>query len=120
MLTLTISVDGQDIHTVDIAPAGNATRRKPAHWLEALDFKLTDRQIEIVRMVATGMEYKQIALRLRLSERTVRGHMDDVHERTGLENNTMLTSWAWLLGLISEDDIIQSWRDIAPHLVQLA
>ena len=120
MLKLTISVDGQDIHTVDIAPAGNATRRKPAKWLEALGFNLTDRQIEIVRLVATGMAYKQVALRLGISERTVRGHMDDIHKRTGLENNTMLISWVWLMGLLSEDDVLQSWRDIAPHLVQLA
>lgn len=119
MLTLTISVDGRDIHTVDIAPATNA-RRKPVRWLAALEFNLTDRQIEIVRLVATGMQYKHVAIQLGISERTVRTHMDEIYKRTGLSNNTMLVAWAWLMGLVSEDDIVAAWRDLAPHLVQLA
>ncbi len=118
MVTLTIAVDGHEVHQVEVMATPN--KRRPAQWLEALDFTLTDRQIEVLRLAATGMQYKAIAISLGISEKTVRGHMNDIYQRTGIRNNTMLVAWAWLMGLLTEEDIIAAWRETAPHLVQLA
>lgn len=125
MVTITISVDGTDVHALHVTtptPAGNVpnAKRKPAGWLSGMEFNLTDRQIDVARLAATGMQYKQIAVELGISERTVRSHITDIFERTGLHSNTMLVAWVWLMGLLTEDDIIRTWRDIAPHLVELA
>jgi len=42
---------------------------------------LTARQVEILRLVAEGLSSPQIARHLRLSEHTVRSHMNAIYER---------------------------------------
>ncbi len=124
MITIRIDVDGNQAQGVEVAAPSSSpvatTPRAAVSWLKALDFDLSERELEVLRMAATGMQYKQVATNLGISERTVRSHMNNIYARTGLQNNTMLVSWAWLCGLLTEQDIILAWRDIAPHLVELA
>ncbi len=120
MITITINVDGQpaqDIAVTTPPSTEGLPPQKRAAWLKALDFALTARESDVLRLVATGMQYRQVALVLNVSERTIRTHMNNIYARTGLQNNTMLVTWAWLTGIINEQDIIQAWRDIAPYLV---
>lgn len=51
---------------------------------------LTDRDREIVALVAEGLDNRQIAARVFLSEGTVRNRISAVLERTGLSNRTQL------------------------------
>lgn len=116
MITITINVDGE---TVQMAPAlAHPIPTPRAAWLLEPEFQLTSRQLDVLRMVATGMQYKEIALALGVSEKTIRTHLTDIYRKTGFHSNTMLVSYAWLTGLLTEQDIMLAWREIAPHLVK--
>ena len=62
--------------------------------------RLTDREHEILRMVATGMSYRQIADRLTLSHRTVQNHVQNTLGKLQLHNRVELTRYAIDRGLI--------------------
>ena len=60
---------------------------------------LTERETEILKMVATGMSYKQIAQRLVLSHRTVQNHVQNTLRKLQMHNRVQLTRWAIEHGL---------------------
>ena len=61
--------------------------------------RLSERETEILRMVATGMSYKQIATRLVLSPRTVQNHVQNTLTELQLHNRVELTRYAIENGL---------------------
>ncbi len=61
--------------------------------------RLTDREAEILRMVGTGMSYKQIAERLVLSHRTVQNHVQNTLNKLHLHNRVDLVRYAIEHGL---------------------
>ncbi len=65
--------------------------------------RLTDRETEVLKMVAKGMSYKQIAERLVLSHRTVQNHVQNTLRKLQLHNRVELTRWAIQQGLDSDD-----------------
>ena len=56
--------------------------------------RLSDRETEILRMVATGLSYKQIASRLVLSHRTVQNHVQNTLGKLQLHNRIELVRYA--------------------------
>jgi DNA-binding NarL/FixJ family response regulator len=60
---------------------------------------LTDREIEILRMVSTGLAARQIAERLVVSHRTVQNHIQNTLRKLQLHNRVELTRWAIDQGL---------------------
>ena len=65
--------------------------------------QLTERETEILKMVATGLSYKQIAERLVLSHRTVQNHVQNTLRKLQLHNRVQLTRWAIEQGLDDGD-----------------
>lgn len=65
--------------------------------------QLTERETEILKMVAKGLSYKQIAERLVLSHRTVQNHVQNTLRKLQLHNRVQLTRWAIEQGLDEED-----------------
>ena len=61
--------------------------------------ELTARETEVLRMVAKGMSYKQIADRLVLSHRTVQNHVQNTLRKLQLHNRVELTRYAIERGL---------------------
>ncbi|MCL7456566.1 response regulator transcription factor [Micromonospora echinofusca] len=61
--------------------------------------QLTDRETEVLRLVAKGMSYKQIAERLGLSHRTVQNHVQNTLGKLQLHNRVELTRYAIERGL---------------------
>lgn len=61
--------------------------------------KLTSRQIEVMRLVATGHRTRDIADRLSLSVKTVESHRQQVMRRLGLANMAALVRYAVRVGL---------------------
>ena len=64
--------------------------------------ELTPREIEVLRLVATGMSYKEIAAELFLSHRTVQNHVQNTLGKLHLHNRVELVRFALARGL--EDD----------------
>ncbi|MEV4497251.1 response regulator transcription factor [Micromonospora arborensis] len=71
-------------------PAGSAGPATP---------QLTDRETEVLRLVAKGVSYKQIAQRLGLSHRTVQNHVQNTLGKLQLHNRVELTRYAIERGL---------------------
>ena len=61
--------------------------------------KLTDRETEILRLVAKGLTYPQIAERLVLSVRTVQNHVQNTLTKLQLHNKAQLVRYAMEQGL---------------------
>ena len=61
--------------------------------------RLTDRETEVLRLVAKGLSYKQIAERLSLSHRTVQNHVQNTLGKLQLHNRVELTRYAIAQGL---------------------
>jgi len=62
---------------------------------------LTKRQVEVLRLVADGLTYKEVGERLYLSERTVRFHMAEMIARLHLQNRSQVIAYAARFGLTS-------------------
>ncbi|MGK2880152.1 MAG: response regulator [Mycobacterium sp.] len=63
---------------------------------------LTDRETEVLRLVAKGLSAKQIAARLSLSHRTVENHVQATFRKLQLANRVELTRYAIEHGLDKE------------------
>ncbi|MGY2873666.1 DNA-binding NarL/FixJ family response regulator [Marmoricola sp. URHA0025 HA25] len=63
------------------------------------DERLTDRETEVLKMVAKGLSYRQIAERLVLSHRTVQNHVQNTLTKLQMHNRVELTRYAIERGL---------------------
>jgi len=61
---------------------------------------LTERETEVLRLVAKGLSYKQIAERLGVSHRTVQNHVQNTLGKLQLHNRVELTRYAIRCGLV--------------------
>ncbi|MGW2707863.1 response regulator [Streptomyces sp. NPDC001356] len=64
--------------------------------------RLTDRETEVLRLVAKGLSYKQIAERLVISHRTVQNHVQNTLGKLQLHNRVELVRYAIERGLDEE------------------
>ena len=62
--------------------------------------RLTERETEVLRLVAKGLSSKQIADRLVLSHRTVQNHVQNTLNKLQLHNRVELVRYAIRRGLI--------------------
>jgi DNA-binding NarL/FixJ family response regulator len=76
----------------------------PADTRRSGDGDLTDRETEILKMVAKGMSYKQIAERLVISHRTVQNHVQNTLRKLQMHNRVELTRYAIAQGLDDDAD----------------
>jgi predicted ATPase/DNA-binding CsgD family transcriptional regulator len=60
---------------------------------------LTSREVEVLRLVATGMTNAQVAQRLFLSPRTVHRHLNSIYHKLGVSSRTAATRFAIEHGL---------------------
>lgn len=62
---------------------------------------LTDREIEILRLVAKGLTTEAIGGKLWVSVPTVKFHLRNVYRKLGVANRTAAARWAYENGLVS-------------------
>jgi DNA-binding NarL/FixJ family response regulator len=60
---------------------------------------LTPRQIQVLKLLADGLGYKEIGARLFLSPRTIKYHMTEIMDRLHLENRAQVLAFAGRMGL---------------------
>ena len=79
------------------APGGFRARRLPRRAAGVSDpelDQLTVREREVLRHIARGFTYKEVAVRLHLSVKTVETHVSSVLRKLQLSNRHELTRWA--------------------------
>jgi DNA-binding NarL/FixJ family response regulator len=62
--------------------------------------ELTDREREVLVLLASGLANKQIARRMGISEKTVKAHLTNVFQRIGVRDRTQAALWAERHGLL--------------------
>ncbi len=67
-----------------------------------LSSMLTPRQVEILRLVAQGLTYKETGDRLDITEAAVKYHMGEITSRLHLANRAQAVAYAVELGLMEE------------------
>jgi DNA-binding NarL/FixJ family response regulator len=63
------------------------------------DNGLTDRELEIVRLVASGYKNREVSETLRISERTVKTHLTNIFQKLGVRDRVGLVMFALRNGL---------------------
>jgi DNA-binding NarL/FixJ family response regulator len=64
---------------------------------------LSERELEIIELVATGLTNLEIARQLTISKRTVDNHVSNIFTKTGAKNRVALLNWAMDNGKICRD-----------------
>ncbi|WP_405587641.1 response regulator [Streptomyces sp. NBC_01190] len=80
------------------APAPSAPHAAPSPPPEAEG--LTRREIDVVRLVAEGLNNQQVAREMVVSQATVKTHLNHVLAKLALEDRGALIAWAWRHGLV--------------------
>ncbi|WP_327105518.1 response regulator transcription factor [Nonomuraea glycinis] len=94
------TADGEPVFTPGLAGLVLGEYRRLATQRPAADGpSLTDRETEVLRLVAKGLSYKQIAERLVLSHRTVQNHVQNTLNKLQLHNRVELVRYAIERGL---------------------
>lgn len=62
--------------------------------------RLTAREVEVLRLVSTGLTNRGIAERLSLSEKTVARHLSNIFAKLGLASRAAATAYAYEHGLV--------------------
>lgn len=58
------------------------------------DVELTPTELKVVQLVAQGMANREIAEKLKVSQRTIESHVSNMLNKTSLHNRTELARWA--------------------------
>jgi DNA-binding CsgD family transcriptional regulator len=80
-----------------------ALGERPAAPPKAAAGELSERELQVVRLVAAGLSNAEIAGRLFISPRTVTTHLQHVYSRLALPSRTALIRWVLERGLAAED-----------------
>jgi DNA-binding NarL/FixJ family response regulator len=73
-----------------------ARRDRPA------EVALTAREREVLSLVVDGLANKQIARRMGISEKTVKGHLTNLFQRIGVSDRTQAALWAERTGALRD------------------
>lgn len=66
--------------------------------------ELSDREMEVLRLIADGLANKDIADQLCLSEKTVKGHVSNILSKLHLQDRTQAAIFAWREGIVRRED----------------
>jgi DNA-binding NarL/FixJ family response regulator len=61
---------------------------------------LTLREVEVVRLVASGITNREIAKKLNISEKTVARHLNNIFNKLDLSSRAAATAYAYQHGLL--------------------
>src|ERR1041384_5868145 len=67
--------------------------------------ELTERELDVLRLIANGMTNSQIAEKLVISEYTVKGHVSNILSKLHLADRTQVAVYAWQKGLVNREQM---------------
>ena len=62
--------------------------------------ELSERELEVLKLIADGMSNAEIAAKLFLSEKTVKGHVSNILSKLHLVDRTQAAVYAWREGIV--------------------
>ncbi len=91
------TIDGHIVHR---APTVAALGTTPAAAVVGDELPLTSRELEILRLVASGATNGDIGRGLWVTEQTVKFHLRNIYRKLGLANRTEASHFAHVRGLV--------------------
>ena len=85
---------------VDPRVAGHVLRRQTLLPTRAAISELSERETEIIRLIARGLSNKEIASQLSVSEKTVKNHISRIFSKLGITARTQAAIHAMKAGLV--------------------
>ena len=85
---------------VQLSPAAAARLMREVRTPQSLE-PLTDRETEVLRLLAEGMSNKEIAASLSIRDNTVKTHVGNVFTKLGVQSRTQAALYAAHVGLAS-------------------
>ena len=67
--------------------------------------ELTERELDVLRLIANGRTNSQIADKLVISENTVKGHVSNILSKLHLADRTQAAAYAWQQGIVRRKEI---------------
>lgn len=67
-------------------------------------YNLSEREKEVLSLVAEGLTNKEIAASLDITENTVKNHLCNIMEKLHLQNRVQLATFAWKEGIIENNE----------------
>jgi NarL family two-component system response regulator LiaR len=68
---------------------------------------LTERELDVLKLIANGLSNNQIAEKLVISENTVKGHVSNILSKLHLMDRTQVAVYAWQKGIVSREPSAQ-------------
>jgi len=65
--------------------------------------ELSERELEVLKLIADGMSNAEMAARLVLSEKTIKGHVSNILSKLHLVDRTQAAVYAWREGIVRRD-----------------
>jgi NarL family two-component system response regulator LiaR len=72
---------------------------------EPLFTELTERELDVLRLIAGGYSNYQIAEKLVISENTVKGHVSNILSKLHMADRTQVAVYAWQKGIVKRDNV---------------
>ncbi len=66
---------------------------------------LSERELQVIELVSSGLKNEEISQRLEISKRTVDNHISNILTKTGTENRVALVRWALEWGKVCLDNV---------------
>lgn len=67
---------------------------------ERMTFELSEREAQVLRLLADGATNTDIARKLSLAEGTVKNHISNLYQRLNVHSRSEAAAWAWKYGYI--------------------
>jgi NarL family two-component system response regulator YdfI len=61
---------------------------------------LTDRELEVIQLIADGLTTKDMAARLNIGDRTVEFYVSNIYDKLGVNTRASIVRWAQEHGLL--------------------
>jgi NarL family two-component system response regulator LiaR len=65
--------------------------------------ELTERELDVLKLIANGLTNSQIADKLVISENTVKGHVSNILSKLHLADRTQVAVYAWQQGIVQRN-----------------
>ena len=65
--------------------------------------ELTERELDVLKLIANGLSNTQIAAKLVISENTVKGHVSNILSKLHLADRTQVAVYAWQKGIVNRN-----------------
>jgi len=70
---------------------------------EPLFTELTERELDVLKLIASGLTNSQIAEKLVISENTVKGHVSNILSKLHVADRTQVAVYAWQRGIVHRE-----------------